>query len=38
MESVRQEFNEMYPGTDEFEYNKDSGDTDIPLLRKTAFA
>ena len=36
MEIVRQEFYEMYPGIDEFEYNKDSGG--IPLLRKTAFA
>ena len=36
MESVRQEFYEMYPGTDEFEYNKDS--CDIPLLRKTTLA
>ena len=36
MEIVRQEFYEMYPGIDEFEYNIDSGG--IPLLRKTAFA
>ena len=36
MEFVRQEFYEMHPSTDEFEYNKDS--CDIPLLRKTALA
>ena len=36
IESVRQEFYEIYPGTDEFECNKERGD--IPLLRKTAFA
>ena len=36
MESMRQEFYEMYPKTDEFEYNKDS--CDIALLWKTALA